>query len=179
MQGIVETARLVLSPVHSLEAAELHALFVNEAVRRYLTDGVVMSREWVEGVIRDSKTSFTERDLGLWSAREHGATPIIGLTGFRDFYDPPVFELLYALRPSHWHCGFATEMAQAAIDYAFIHTQITEVRASTDEPNQASIRVMERLGMRSHGRTLMADSELICWDQLHFILSRDDWQSSH
>jgi len=45
MQGIVETARLVLSPVHSLEAAELHALFVNKAVRRYLTDGVAMSRE--------------------------------------------------------------------------------------------------------------------------------------
>ena len=65
MQGIVETARLVLSPVHSLEAAELHALFVNKAVRRYLTDGVAMPREWVEEVIRDSQTSFTERDLGL------------------------------------------------------------------------------------------------------------------
>jgi hypothetical protein len=38
---------------------------MNEAVCRYLTDGIAMSREWVEGVIRDSKTSFTERDLGL------------------------------------------------------------------------------------------------------------------
>jgi RimJ/RimL family protein N-acetyltransferase len=179
MQDIVETARLVLRPVHSLEAAELHALFMNEAVCRYLTDGVAMSREWVEGVIRDSKTSFTERDLGLWSVREHGATPIIGLTGFRDFYEPPVFELLYALQPLHWRCGFATEMARAAIDYAFMHTWLTEVRASTDEPNQASIRVMERLGMRSHGCTSTVDSALICWDQLHFVLSRDDWQSSH
>jgi hypothetical protein len=65
MQGIVETARLVLRPVYSLEAAELHALFMNETVCRYLTDGIAMSREWVEGVIRDSNTSFTERDLGL------------------------------------------------------------------------------------------------------------------
>ncbi|MDH3599222.1 MAG: GNAT family N-acetyltransferase [Candidatus Tectomicrobia bacterium] len=179
MLGIVKTARLVLRPVHSLEAAELHALLVNEEVRRYLTDGAIVSREWVEGVIRDSDASFTERGLGLWSAREHGTTSIIGLTGFRDFYDPPVFELLYALRPSHWRRGFATEMAQAAIDHAFTHTRLTEVRASTDEPNQASIRVIERLGMRSYGRTSMADSELICWDQLHFVLPRDDWKSSH
>jgi ribosomal-protein-alanine N-acetyltransferase len=178
MPRIIKTTRLVLRPVHSLEAAELHALFTNEEVRRYLTDGAVMSRGWVEGVIRDSEASFTERGLGLWSAREHGAIPIIGLTGFRDFYDPPVCELLYVLQPAHWHCGFATEMARAAIDYAFTHTRLTEVRASTDEPNQASIRVMERLGMRSHGHTSMADSQRICWDQLHFILSRDDWKAS-
>jgi hypothetical protein len=44
MQGIVETARLVLRPVYSLEAAELHALFMNETVCRYLTDGIAMSR---------------------------------------------------------------------------------------------------------------------------------------
>src|SRR3712207_1381542 len=101
-QCIVETARLVLRPVHPLEADELHTLFVNEEVRRYLTDGAVMPREWVERVIRDSETSFAKRGLGLWSAREHGVAPIIGLIGFRDFYEPPVFELLYALQPSHW-----------------------------------------------------------------------------
>lgn len=179
MQSIIKTARLELRPVHALEADELHALLINEDVRRYLTDGVAVSREWVEGDIRDSEVSFTERGLGLWSAREHGAAPIIGLTGFRDFYDPPVFELMYALHPSHWHRGFATEMAQAAIDYAFTHTRLTEVRASADEPNQASFRVMERLGMRPHGRTSMADLDQVCWDQLHFILSREDWSSSH
>jgi RimJ/RimL family protein N-acetyltransferase len=176
-QPIVETARLVLRPVHALEAAELHALFVDEEVRRYLTDGVVMPREWVERVIRDSEASFTKRGLGLWSARERGAAPIIGFIGFRDFYEPPVFELFCALQPSHGHCGFATEMAQAAIDYAFTHTGLSEIRASTDAPNQASIRLLERLGMRAHGRMPGADSPLIGWDQLHFMLSRDDWKA--
>jgi len=176
MQHIIESARLVLRPVHMAEAAELHALLVHEDVRRYLTDGVAMSCEWIEGIIRESAVSFVERGLGLWSAREHGAELIIGITGFRDFYNPPVLELLYALRPSHWHRAFATEMAQAAIDYALRHVGLREVRASTDAPNQASIRVIERLGMRPHGRTAQADSELICWDQLHFIVSRDEWQ---
>ena len=176
MQHVIASARLVLRPVHSTEAAELHALLVHEDVRRYLTDGVAMSCAWVEGIIRASAVSFSERGLGLWSAREHGAPLIIGLTGFRDFYTPPVFELLYALRPSHWHRGFATEMAQAAVDYAFRHTGLRAVRASTDAPNQASIRVLERLGMRPHGRTAQADAAGVCWDQLHFIVSREEWQ---
>jgi RimJ/RimL family protein N-acetyltransferase len=176
MQHIITSARLVLRPVHLAEAAELHALLVQEEVRRYLTDGVAMSRAWVEGIIRDSAASFAERGLGLWSAREHGAHLIIGMTGFRTFYDPPVLELLYALRPSHWHGAFATEMARAAIDYAFQHAGLREVRASTDAPNQASLRVIERLGLQPHGRTAQADAGQVCWDQLHFIISRAEWQ---
>jgi RimJ/RimL family protein N-acetyltransferase len=176
MQHVIASARLVLQPVHMAEAAELHALLGHEDVRRYLTDGIAMSRAWVEGIIRDSAVSFTARGLGLWSAREHGAQRIIGLTGFRDFYTPPVLELLYALQPSHWHRGFATEMAQAAIDYAFRHVGLRAVRASTDAPNQASLRVLERLSMRPHGRTAQADAEGVCWDQLHFIISREEWQ---
>jgi RimJ/RimL family protein N-acetyltransferase len=159
MQHIIASARLVLRPVDMAEAAELHTLLVHEEVRRYLTDGVAVSRAWVEGIIRESAISFAARGLGLWSAREHGAQQIIGLTGFRDFYTPPVFELFYAVQPSHWHRGLATEMAQSAMDYAFRHAGLQAVRASTDAPNQASLRVLARLGMRPHGRTVQADAE--------------------
>ena len=64
MQHVIVSARLVLRPVHRAEAAELHALLVHEDVRRYLTDGVAMSRAWVEGIIRESAVSFAERGLG-------------------------------------------------------------------------------------------------------------------
>ena len=159
MQHVIASARLVLRPVHMAEAAELHALLVHEDVSRYLTDGCAMSRAWVEGIIRESAVSFVQGSLGLWSARKHGVQLLIGLTGFRDFYTPPVLELFYAVWPSHWHRSFATEMAQAVIDYAFGHAGLPAVRASTDAPNQASLRVLERLGMRSHGRTAQADAE--------------------
>jgi len=176
MQHVIASARLVLQPVHMAAATALHALLGHEDVRRYLTDGVAMSHAWVGGLIRESAVSFAERGLGLWSAREPGGQLLIGLTGFRDFYTPPVFELLYAVQPSHGHRGLATEMAQAAIDYAFRHTGLQAVRASTDAPNQASHRVLARLGMRPHGRTAQADAAGVCWDQLHFVVSREEWQ---
>lgn len=173
---MITSARLVLQPVHMTDSGELHTLLVDEDVRRYLTDGVAMSRSWVEDLIRESEVSFTARNLGLWSAREHGQQPIVGLTGFRDFNSPPVLELFYAVQPTHWHQGFATEMAQAAMDYAFRHAALPAVRSSTDAPNQASLRVIERLGMRLHARTAQEDAAGVRWDQLHFIVSRDEWQ---
>jgi len=56
-------------------------------------------------------------------------------------------ELLFGLSPTHWGQGFATEAAEAVIRYAFETLGVTLVHASTDVPNQASVRVMERLGM--------------------------------
>jgi len=174
MHHVIASARLILQPVRMAELAELHALLVHEDVRRYLTDGVAMSRTWVQGLIRESAVSFAERGLGIWSAREHEEQLLIGVTGFHDFYGPPIFELFYAVQPSHWHRGFATEMAQASIEYAFRHTDLQQLHASTDAPNQASLRVLEHVGMRPHGRAAQ-DAEA-CWDQLHFVVSRDDWQ---
>lgn len=37
---------------------------------------------------------------------------------------------------------------------------------------------MARLGIRPHGRTPVDHADDMCWDQLHFILSRDDWKGS-
>jgi hypothetical protein len=72
MPHVIASARLVLWPVHMAEAAELHALLVHEDVRRYLTDEVVMSRAWGEGIIR-KKTgrdrrppSRTPQDVAIW-----------------------------------------------------------------------------------------------------------------
>lgn len=169
----LETDCLVLRPVHKTQVTELHAFFGDPEVRRYLTDGTWMPRTWVEGIIRDSDVSFAERGLGLWSVCEHGVDTIIGLTGFRDFYDPPVLELLYALLPSHWHRGLATEMARAAVDFAFHHAGHADIHASIDEPNQASLRVLERLGMHPCGRTA-AEMGPFSWDQLHFVLRREE-----
>ena len=89
-----------------------------------------------------------------------------------------IFAAIYALHPAYWQRGLATEMAQAAIAYAFTHGLLADIKCSTDEPNHASARVMARLGMRPHGRTPVTHADDICWDQLHFILRREDWRAA-
>ena len=166
----VLTERLELTPITAGDAEELLALFRDEEVRRYLADGKRVERAFVEGLIRDSERDFGTRRLGLFAVRERGAQPVIGLTGFRDFHEPPVFELIYALLPGAWQRGFAVEMGRAMLETGFTMGGLERIHASTDAPNEASIRVMRRLRMRLRARDAARPS-----DQIHYCIERSDW----
>jgi len=167
---VLESARLELRPFHPRDAAELHALFLDADVARHLLDGERVPRSWVEDEITGSRDRFETLGCGLWSVRRAGESPIIGIVGYRYFFDPPELELLYALLPSAWGAGFATEAAEAVTAYAFDRLDFAVVRAAVDEPNTASIRVLERLDMsqwKAEGdapdRTLFYEVDAEAW----------------
>jgi RimJ/RimL family protein N-acetyltransferase len=56
--------------------------------------------------------------------------------------------LFYAISPAHQRCGYATEAAQALIEYAFQKLRLKRVIAETMVDNIASMGVMRKLGMR-------------------------------
>lgn len=58
------------------------------------------------------------------------------------------FGLFYAIAPAHQRRGYATEAAQALVDYALHDLNLKRVVATTDYDNVASIGVMRKLGMR-------------------------------
>ena len=168
MTGTVTTARIALSPFADTHVDSLLEFFRDPHVRRYLLDDSLVDREWVEEEVRSSRERFDAGSLGLLAAHLREAPDaLVGFAGFRPFYDPPVLQLVYGIGPSHAGRGLATEIARAVIDVAFNERGFREIRASTDEPNRASIRVLERLGM-----TLVATEPGERWLQLHFTLER-------
>lgn len=58
------------------------------------------------------------------------------------------FGIFYAISPDHRRNGYASEAAQAMVDYAFEHLRLKRVVATTAYENVASIGVMAKLGMR-------------------------------
>jgi len=60
----------------------------------------------------------------------------------------PEFGLFYAISPAHRSQGYASEAAQALVNYAFRHLHLKRVVATTDYDNLGSIGVMGKLGMR-------------------------------
>jgi ribosomal-protein-alanine N-acetyltransferase len=60
----------------------------------------------------------------------------------------PEFGLFYAISPSYQGQGYATEAAQALVDYAFQQLHLKRIIAETNYDNLASINVMKKLGMR-------------------------------
>jgi [ribosomal protein S5]-alanine N-acetyltransferase len=152
---VVHTARLMLRPLAVRDATAFHRLLVEPSVRRYLLDDTIVSRAWAEHEIRQSRALFASTGCGLWSLRVLGRPALAGFAGYRYFLEPPELQLLYALDPAHWGHGLATEAAAALVRYGFERLGFAEIRAGTDEPNSASIRVLERLGMRFAERRLV------------------------
>ncbi|MFQ5681822.1 MAG: GNAT family N-acetyltransferase [Candidatus Binatia bacterium] len=57
----------------------------------------------------------------------------------------------YALARTAWNQGFATEAAQAIVEWALAQPSIYRVWAFCDVENKASARVLEKVGMRREG----------------------------
>lgn len=145
---VLTTGRLVLTPCAADDVPRIHALLVEPEVRRFLLDDEIVDEEWVAGVVETSRRSFAEGGWGLWCLESRADGSFAGIAGLRKTLGAAEPQLLYALDPAHWGRSLATEAAAAVARYAFDDLGWRELLASTDPPNRASIRVMERLGMR-------------------------------
>ena len=144
--------RLRYEPLRLETLGEFHELVRDEHVRRYLMDGEVFAREWSESRVRDSIDLFDCHGVGLWLAREVESGALVGFCGFLVIATvDPQPQLVYALFERFTSKGYATEMARASIAHARSQAAFGEVVAAVDGVNQASVRVLEKLGFTRTG----------------------------
>ncbi|MDQ2688246.1 MAG: GNAT family N-acetyltransferase [Armatimonadota bacterium] len=81
----------------------------------------------------------------------------------------------------YWNCGFATETAQALLAFAFDTLGLTCVEADCFAANAASVRVLEKCGLRRepnrlrewlHTRRYLERRPMIC-----FALHQSEWRT--
>jgi RimJ/RimL family protein N-acetyltransferase len=172
--GVVlfETPRLIVRQVTPDDVAALLTIFGDaENVRHYGT-GLPWSRLEVEQFI----ASYPSGDARLVSAPGLALLkPGLDVVGFGGvgyyLWEGNTADLLFAFKCDHWGKGLATELAQAAIATAFRQPEVAVVHATAKPANPASVRVLEKCGMRL--QRYLPDA-----DRLLFTLSKEAWQSS-
>jgi ribosomal-protein-alanine N-acetyltransferase len=157
----IKTARLRIRPLTEADVDELHALWSSPEVRRYPWNDKLIARQRTASLVAESLSLFAVHGYGLWGASLHDREKLVGFGGFWYFHTPPKLELLYGVAPEHWNCGLATEIVRALVRYGFEELEFTEVRASTDPPNAASARVLEKAGLRLERRAVIDGSETL------------------
>ena len=144
----LETDRLLLRPWSLDDIEGLYKVWADPQVRRYLWDDEVISRERAAATVRKCVASASEHGVGLWCLLPKPGDVLAGFCGFRFIDESAAIELLYGLLPEYWGQGLATEAARAALQYGFEAGLFERVYGRTDVANVASVRVMERLGMK-------------------------------
>jgi RimJ/RimL family protein N-acetyltransferase len=82
----------------------------------------------------------------------------------------------YLLHPEYWGHGYATEAMRTLIGYGFNVLQLHRLEDTCDTRNQASARVMEKLGMRREGHlreTIWKDRQW--YDEYIYAILVHEW----
>ena len=150
----LSTARLELRPCEPSDLDALLPIWRNPRVRRYLFDDVEVSCEAARSLLTDW-TADLEAGLGLWVIAARGRPErVLGCVGLARVEEAARFdrdlegeiEPLIALAPEHWGAGYGAEALRAAVDYAFVSLRLRRLVAVTDVPNEASDRLLRRVG---------------------------------
>jgi RimJ/RimL family protein N-acetyltransferase len=157
MQQVLSTSHLTLHPCDSVDIEQLHRHWTAPDVRRYLWDDRIVSQETVGTFVQASLVSSRTHHYGLWRLFYKPEGAFCGVCGLRDgrLAWP---ELLYSIAPEYWGRGLATESARGILQHVFTALGLQGVVATVDQPNLASIRVLEKLGMSVMGEQQMHET---------------------
>ena len=125
------------------------------------------SREQMEAMIaseqeEELKEAYTEMLEGclrrpdqwdwyaIWMIEKTDGTHIGDLC-FKGLRENGIAEIGYGILEEYQGQGYATEAAQAACRWAFLHPAVKSLEAETDAENAASQRVLEKCGFRPNG----------------------------
>jgi ribosomal-protein-alanine N-acetyltransferase len=147
MRNTIDTSRLFMHPLQTMDFDVVYAIFTDKFVRKYLCDDQILSPEQVREFMQTSDQTFDIHGYGLYLLHEKSTDQVVGLAGLWSFFDEPQPQLLYVLLPAFTGKGYATEVAIALLRFGFIELSFPYIDASFDELNVTSRRVAERLGM--------------------------------
>lgn len=172
MTPMIETDRLLLSPVCEQDADALHHLWAQPAVRQYLFDDKITPLPQIQAMVAQSIAAFNKNRYGIWIARlkpgeetiPQGLRRNVGFTGYWAFFDPPEVQLIYGLSADYWGKGLAAEMARSMLSYGFQTYKFDVIRASANVPNRRSINLMQRLGMTFADQVVIDGQELVFYE---------------
>jgi RimJ/RimL family protein N-acetyltransferase len=98
---------------------------------------------------------------------ERASGSAVGGCGFKGPPDADgVVEVAYGIEAAHRRRGFATEAANALVEFAFASSRVRRVRAHTKPGNSASTRVLAKCGFQRLGEVMDSEDGLVCrWER--------------
>lgn len=160
MKIYLETPRLVLREFTEDDAGDLFALDADPEVMRYIGPYALADVAAYRERLRTTTVPYYAEHpgYGLWAATEKPCSAFLGWFILRPALDYRFaveagfragdVEVGYRLRRAAWGKGYATEGARALVRKAFADPAVARVVAAALADNRASIRVMEKVGLR-------------------------------
>ena len=176
---LLRTERLTLRRFTPADADALRALDADPEVVRYtnagLTGGGPPSHADSVSLLERFIARYADGTaLAFWAAEDRATRGFLGWFQFTPTDAPGEAELGFRLIKATWGQGLATEGARALVDTGFHDLGVTRIVSSALAANAASIRVMEKAGLRlAHEFTHEPGGPAV-----EYALTRDEFEAA-
>ncbi|MBS1793101.1 MAG: GNAT family N-acetyltransferase [Acidobacteria bacterium] len=154
---ILETERLILREIVAADDAFMVDLLNQPSFIKYIGDRQVRTLEQARDFIENRyRQSYRDHGFGLYAVElKQNASeirnPAIGICGFVKRDSLPGADIGFAFLPQYERKGYAFESASAVLKWGRETLGFDRVLAITSLDNDASIRLLEKLGFRFEG----------------------------
>lgn len=158
---ILETDRLLLRPMTVEDAEFMLELLNDPSFIRNIGDRKVRTREGASAYITDGPVaSYARNGFGLYLIELKETGESMGICGLIRRNTLNDVDVGYAFLPRFRAKGYALEAALAMKKYAREVVGLKRLVAVVDPENQASIRLLEKLGMRYERMVRLATDDI-------------------
>ena len=146
---VIETKRLVLRRLSPDDAEFIVELLNQPSFLRYIGDKEVRNNtDAVRYIQNGPVASYEQLGFGLYLVELKDTGVPIGMCGLLKRDSLPDVDVGFAFLPSYWSQGYAFESAAAVMTYGREALGLRRIVAITSIDNDASIRLLEKLGLR-------------------------------
>ncbi len=153
---VLMTERLMLRRMKPCDAADMFEYAGDPEVPKYLTWSVHPNEDFTRDYLEFLETKYREGDFFDWALIWRGdgmvRQKMIGTCGFASFdFRNNSAEIGYVINPAFRGRGIAAEAAVRVMRYGFGELELNRIEARYIIGNDASRRVMDKIGMRFEG----------------------------
>ncbi|HKP82838.1 MAG TPA: GNAT family N-acetyltransferase [Pyrinomonadaceae bacterium] len=154
---VLETQRLSLRELTSDDAQFILKLLNEPSFLRYIGDKQARNLEDARQYILNGPVASYERNgFGLYVVELKESYTPIGMCGLLKREELPDPDIGFAFLPEFWSQGFAFEAAATLLQDARERLKLERILAITSLDNDASIKLLQRLGFRFDGVITLA-----------------------
>ena len=145
---VLTTSRLTLRRLTEADAPFIFRLVNEPSWLRFIGDKGVRTLDDARRYLREGPLDmYAQRGFGLYLVLRNEDEQPIGMCGLIKRDALPDVDIGFAYVPETWGNGYAVEAAQAVVAHARDDFGLKRLVAITSLDNDASIRVLERIGM--------------------------------
>ena len=178
----IKTKRLILRDLREEDEIVLHQLRSNPAVTQHIdyikSETETDTHQWLRGtMMHNARLPRLSYNLAIVRQLDD---QVMGWIGIGQPSDPTLGDLDfgYALLPDYWRQGYISEALEALLGYAFQNLGAQRIFGECEAGNEASARVMEKVGLHLEARRWEhKESTEELSETLHYVMSREEWQT--